>query len=156
MPVQSIPPGFHSVTPYLYIRNAAEALDFYKRALNATELFRLPAPDGKIMHAEIKIGDSIIMLADEFPEMNACSPQHYGGSAVGLMVYCENVDALFAQALSAGGKEFRPIQNQFYGDRSGTFLDPFGHQWTLSTHVEDVSPEEIDRRFSAMMQQQSQ
>jgi PhnB protein len=154
MAVKPIPDGYHSVTPYLIVRGAAEALEFYQRALGATELMRIPMPGGKIGHAEIRIGDSIIMLADEAPEWDAKSPQALGGTPVGIMLYVENVDTLFAQAIAAGAKEVKPLADQFYGDRSGTVVDPFGHKWTLSTHVEDVSPEEIDRRLAAMHGQQ--
>jgi PhnB protein len=148
--VKSIPDGYHTATPYLIIKGAAQAIDFYVRAFGAKELMRLPGPGGKVMHAEIKIGDSPIMLADEFPEMDALSPQTIGGCPMSLMLYVENVDALSRQAVAAGAKEVRPVQNQFYGDRSGTFADPFGYRWTLATHVEDVSPEEIGRRMAAM------
>ena len=150
MAVKAIPEGYHSVTPYLIVNGAAEALDFYKRALGAEETVRMPGPDGKIMHAEIRIGDSMVMLADEFPEMGARSPQSIGGTPVGLCVYVENVDKLFQQAVAAGAKVERPLQNQFYGDRSGTVIDPFGHKWTLGSHVEDVTPEEMERRMATM------
>ena len=142
-----IPEGYHSVTPYLIIKGATEAIDFYKKAFGATELFRMPAPEGKIGHAEIKIGDSPIMLADEFPEMGYKSPQTLGGSPVSLMIYVADVDTLFKQAIAAGGKEQRPVKDQFYGDRSGTLEDPFGHVWHVATHKEDVSPEEMVRRM---------
>jgi len=150
MPIQPIPAGYHSVTPYLIIRGAARALDFYKAAFGAVELFRLPMPGDKIGHAEIRIGDSPIMLADESPEANASSPDALGGTCVGLMIYVEDADAMTAQAVSAGATILRPIQNQFYGDRSATVIDPFGHKWTIATHIEDVSSEEIDRRLAAM------
>ena len=153
MPAQPIPPGYHTVTPYLVVRGGAQALDFYKRAFGATELFRMADPSGKIGHAEIRIGDSAVMLADEFPEMGAVSPQTAGGSSVGLYLYVENVDALAAQAVAAGATVERPVKNEFYGDRSGTFRDPFGHKWTIATHVEDVSPEEIEKRARAQTQQ---
>ena len=155
MPVKPIPEGYHSVTPYLIVSNAARALEFYKDAFGATELMRMDQPGGKVGHAEIQIGDSRIMLADEFPEMGAKSPDSIGGSPVGLMIYVEDVDARFRQAIAAGAKELRPVQDQFYGDRSGTLVDPFGHQWTIGTHKEDVSDEEIKRRMAAMMQKQS-
>ncbi|HYR77711.1 MAG TPA: VOC family protein [Pyrinomonadaceae bacterium] len=142
-----IPEGYHSVTPYLIIKGATEAIDFYKKAFGATELFRMPAPEGKIGHAEIKIGDSPIMLADEFPEMGYKSPQTLGGSPVSLMIYVADVDTVFKQAIAAGGKEQRPVKDQFYGDRSGTLEDPFGHVWHVATHKEDVSPEEMERRM---------
>lgn len=151
MAVQKIPPGYHTATPYLIVNGAAAALDFYKKAFGANELMRVPGAGGKLMHAEIRIGDSPIMLADECPEMKARSPQSLGGTPVGIMLYVENADTLFAQALAAGGKEVRPVTNQFYGDRAGTLLDPFGHQWTISTHVEDVPPQEIQKRMDAFM-----
>jgi len=144
-----IPDGYHSVTPYLSISGAAAAIDFYKKAFGAVELFRISQPDGNIGHAEIKIGDSPIMLADEYPEMGSVSPQTLGGSPVGIMIYVENVDTIFKQAIDAGGVEKKALQDQFYGDRSGTLTDPFGHVWTVATHVEDVSPEEIEKRLAA-------
>lgn len=150
MSVKPIPEGYHAVTPYLIVSGAAQALDFYKLAFNAEERMRLQGPDGKIGHAEIQIGDSVVMLADEFPQMGARSPQSIGGTPVGLCVYVENVDARFQQAVAAGAKIERPLQDQFYGDRSGTVIDPFGHKWTLATHIEDVEPEEISRRMAAM------
>src|SRR5436309_14005021 len=150
MPAKPIPDGYHSVTPYLIVSGAAQAIDFYQRALGAKERMRLATPDGKIGHAELEIGDSVIMLADEFPQMGAKSPQTIGGTPVGICVYVQDVDAVYKQAIAAGGKEERPLQNQFYGDRSGTFLDPFGHQWTIATHIEDVSHEEIGRRMASM------
>jgi PhnB protein len=146
MAVKPIPDGYHSVTPYLIVKGAAKALDYYKQALGATELFRVDGPGGTVGHAEIKIGDSIVMLADEFPQMGFRGPEALGGSPVGLMIYVPDVDTQFAQALAAGGTMVKPLQNQFYGDRSGTIRDPFGHLWTISTHVEDVSPEEVARR----------
>ena len=147
--VKPIPEGYHSVTPYLIIKGAAQALEFYKTAFGATELFRMEH-EGKIGHAEIKIGDSPIMLADEHPEQGHQSPATLGGSPVGIMIYVDDVDKIYTQALAAGGKEVKPLQDQFYGDRSGTLTDPFGHVWTVATHKEDVTPEEIDRRLAAM------
>jgi PhnB protein len=155
MPVKAIPDGYHSITPYLIVSNAARALEFYRDAFGATELMRMEQPGGKVGHAEIQIGDSRVMLADEFPEMGAKSPTSIGGSPVGLMLYVEDVDARFKQAIAAGAKELRPLQDQFYGDRSGTLLDPFGHQWTIGTHKEDLSDDEIKQRMAAMMQKQS-
>ncbi|HKQ84400.1 MAG TPA: VOC family protein [Steroidobacteraceae bacterium] len=152
MAPKPIPAGYHSVTPYLIIDGAADALEFYKRAFGATEQFRMPAPGGKIGHAEIKIGDSAVMLADEYPEMGARSPRALGGAGVSLMIYVERVDDVFKQALKAGAKELQPLENKFYGDRSGTLQDPFGHVWTISTHVEDVSTEEVRRRAQAQAQ----
>lgn len=151
--VKPIPDGYHTATPYLIIDGAARAVEFYQRAFGATELMRMPGPDGRVMHAEIRIGDSPIMLADEVPEMGYRGPRAYGGTSVSLMLYVENIDAAFEKAVAAGATVLRPLQNQFYGDRSGTVADPFGHVWTLASHVEDVSPEEISARFEAMMQQ---
>lgn len=150
MAMKPIPDGYQVVTPYLIIKGAAQALDFYKRALGAEERMRLPMPDGRIGHAEIQLGDCVVMLADEFPEMGAKSPASLGGTPVGICVYVKDVDAQFNQAIAAGGKVEKQVQNQFYGDRSGTFVDPFGHKWTLATHIEDVTPEEIGRRMAAM------
>ena len=146
MAVQPIPEGYHTLTTYLTVDNASDAIDFYKRAFGAEELFRMPAPGGRVGHAEMRIGDSIFMLADESPDHGARAPQ--GSSPVHLMIYCEDVDKVFKRSLAAGGKELRPLQNQFYGDRSGTLADPFGHQWTVATHVEDVPPEEMQRRMA--------
>jgi PhnB protein len=152
MATKAIPEGYHSVTPYLIVNGAAKAIDFYKRAFGAVELMRMPGPDGKIGHAEIRIGDSAIMLADEHPQMGYRSPQSLGGSAVSLMVYVERVDDVFGRAVAGGAKELQAIKNQFYGDRSGTLQDPFGHTWTVATHVEDVPPEEMRRRAEKFMQ----
>jgi PhnB protein len=149
MAVKTIPEGYHSVTPYLIISGAGEAIDYYKKAFGATELLRMPAPGGKIGHAEIKIGDSPIMLADEFPEMGYKSPKTLGGSPVSLMIYVADVDTVFDQAIATGGKVQRPVKDQFYGDRSGTLEDPFGHVWHVATHKEDVSAEEMERRAKA-------
>ncbi len=146
MAVKPIPEGYHSVTPHLIIKGAADAIEYYKKAFGATELMRMPAPGGKIGHAEIKIGDSAIMLADEFPEMGYKSPQTLGGSPVSIMIYVEDVDTVFSRAIASGGKEQRPVKDQFYGDRMGTLEDPFGHVWHVATHTEDVSPEEMERR----------
>lgn len=154
MPVKPIPDGYHTITPYLYIKGAAKALDFYKRAFGATELMRMEMPGGGIGHAEIMIGDSMLMLADEFPDMGVRSPLSLGGNGSSILIYCEDVDSLFAKAVAAGAKEVRPLKDQFYGDRSGTIEDPFGHQWTIATHKEDVTPEECARRHEEMMKQQ--
>jgi PhnB protein len=150
MAVRPIPEGYHSVTPYLIVKNASAAIDFYKKAFGASELFRFPGPGGKIMHAEIKIGDSHVMMADEAPEMGAVSPQTLGGAGVHLLIYCEDVDRMYKQAIAAGGTEKRALKNQFYGDRSGTFTDPYGHSWTIATHVEDVKEEDMEKRMKAM------
>ncbi|MDQ6621254.1 MAG: VOC family protein [Pseudomonadota bacterium] len=148
--VQAIPHGYPGVTPYLIVRGAARALDFYKQAFGATEIMRLPAPGGKVGHAEIRIANGVVMLADESPEMGHKGPEALGGSPINLMFYVADVDAQFAQAVAAGAKIKRPLTDQFYGDRSGTIIDPFGHVWTLATHVEDVEPEELERRMKAM------
>jgi PhnB protein len=155
MPVKPIPEGYHTATPYLIIKEAARAIDFYKKAFGATELFRCAEPSGKIAHAEIRIGNSPIMLADEYPEMGARSPQSLGGTPVSILLYVNDVDVLAAQAVAAGATVQRPVKDQFYGDRSGTFVDPFGHVWTIATHKEDMSLEEVHRRFEAFMQQQA-
>jgi len=147
--VKPIPDGYHSITPYLIIKGAAEAIEYYKKSFGAVELFRMAAPDGKIGHAEIKIGDSPIMLADEYPEMGFLSPKTLGGSPVGIMIYVPDVDTVYKQSLAAGGEEIKPLQDQFYGDRSGTLKDPFGHVWTIATHKEDVSEEEMKKRAAA-------
>jgi len=144
------PPGYHSVTPYMSLRDARSALDFYARAFGAELVLKLDMPDGKIAHAEIRIGDSILMLSEENPEWGSSSPQLLGGSPVHLMIYVQDADAAFARALAAGAEQVRPVENQFYGDRSGTLKDPFGYQWTLATHIEDVSTEEAQRRMAAM------
>ena len=148
--VQAIPSGYASVTPYLIVRDAARALDFYKKAFGATELMRFPAPGGRIAHAEIKIGEGVVMLADESPEMGHKSPQTIGGTPVSLMFYVADVDAHFAKALAAGGVVMNPLKDQFYGDRSGTITDPFGHIWTIATHTEDVTPQEMQRRMAEL------
>jgi len=147
--VKPIPEGYHSITPYLYIKGAASAIDYYKKAFGATELFRMPGPDGKIGHAEIKIGDSPIMMADENAEIGALSPQTIGGTPMSIMIYVEDVDTVFNQAIAAGGQQIRPVADQFYGDRTGGLKDPFGFQWWIATHVEDVSPEEMEKRAKA-------
>ena len=149
MAVKPIPEGYHSVTPYLVVNNAAGAIDFYKKAFGATELFRMPHGD-KIAHAEIKIGDSHVMLADENPQMGYFGPKADSGTPFSLMIYVEDVDATYKQAIGSGATEIKPLQDQFYGDRSGTVKDPYGHVWTIATHKEDVTPEEMDKRMAAM------
>jgi PhnB protein len=149
MSVKAIPEGHHAVTPYLCIKGAASALEFYKQAFDATELMRLVQPDGRIGHSEIRIGDSVIMLSDEFPEIGARSPQTTGGSPVTIHLYVEDVDAVFNQAVAAGAKAKRPVADQFYGDRMGGVEDPFGYTWWIATHKEDLSSEEIQRRAAA-------
>jgi len=143
MPVKPIPDGYHTVTPYLYV------IDFYKKAFGAEELMRFPGPDGRIGHAEIRIGDSPIMLADEHPEMNAIGPQTRNNTTIGFTIYVPDVDQRITKAIATSAKIVRPVQNQFYGDRSGTLTDPFGHTWTIATHVEDVPPAEMERRAKA-------
>ncbi|MCE5280435.1 MAG: VOC family protein [Planctomycetaceae bacterium] len=138
------------MTAYLAVRDGVRALEFYKVAFGATEIYRLMMPDGRLGHAEICIGDSVIMLSDEFPEYGGKSPQTLGGSPVSLHLYVEDVDALFSQALAAGAKEHKAVMDQFYGDRSGQLEDPFGHLWWIATHKEDVGPEELERRVKAM------
>ena len=150
MAVNYIPKGYHSATPYLICKGAARAIDFYKQAFGATELMRFPGPGGSIGHAEIKIGDSPMMLADEMPQMGYRSPASLGGSPVSIMLYVQDVDKVVNQAVKAGAKLERPVADQFYGDRNGTIQDPFGHVWTIGTHKEDVSPEEMQRRAAAM------
>jgi len=145
-----VPQGYHHVTPYLIIKGAAAAMDFYKDVFGATEIMRMPQPDGRIGHAEMKLGDSVIMLADEHPEMDIVSPATLGNSTVGILLYVDDVDATFNKAVSRGAKVNKPLADQFYGDRSGTVIDPFGHKWTIATHVEDVSPQEMERRMAAL------
>jgi PhnB protein len=153
MAVKPIPDGYHTATPYLIIDGAARAIDFYKKAFGATELFRMDGPDGRVGHAEIKIGNSPIMLGDECPEMGYRSPKALGGPGISLMLYVEDVDARFDQAVAAGASVVRPVKDQFYGDRAGTVADPFGHVWTIATHKEDLTMEEIRRRAAAFMKQ---
>ena len=147
--VSPIPRGYHTATPYLIVKDAAGAIEFYKKAFGATELMRMPGPDGKIGHAEIKIGDSPIMLADEVPGMGFRSPESLGGSPISILLYVKDVDAVFSQAVAAGAKVQRPVADQFYGDRTGGLIDPFGHLWYVATHKEDVSPEEMKKRAAA-------
>jgi PhnB protein len=147
--VKAIPAGYTSVTPYLIIKGAGRAIDFYKRAFGAIEQMRMPMPDGRVGHAELKIGNSVVMMADEFPERGNKSPSTLGGTSGSIMLYVADVDSTFAQAIRAGAREVMPVTDQFYGDRSGFLEDPFGHQWTIATHVEDVSPQEMERRMKA-------
>ena len=140
-----IPKGYHTVTPYIIVDGAAKALEFYKKALGATEVFRMDGPDGKIMHSEFNVGDSRMMMADEFPDMGMKGPKN-GGTSVSFMVYVEDVDFVAKQAIEAGMTEKRAVKDQFYGDRSGTFQDPFGHVWTIGTHIEELTTEEMNQR----------
>jgi PhnB protein len=149
MTVKPIPDGYHAITPYLIIDGAARAIEFYKAAFDATERFRFPMPNGKIGHAELQIGDSVIMLADESPEQGAHSPRRVGGTPVTIMLYVTNVDQVVDRAVTNGAVLKRPVANQFYGDRTGTLDDPFGHQWHIATHVEDVPVAELERRAKA-------
>lgn len=149
--VQPIPTGYPQVTPYLCVDGAEAAITFYSTVFGATERMRMPGPDGKVGHAELQLGDSVIMLADEFPDMGGRSPKSLGGTPVTLSVYVEDVDAVFDRALHAGAETVRPVEMQFYGDRSGQFEDPFGHRWSVATHVEDVSSEEMARRGAEAM-----
>ena len=146
MKVKPIPDGYPVVAPYLVVRGAERALDFYKQVLGATERMRLAMPNGQVGHAEFQVGDSVVMLSDEYPEMGFKGPESYGGSPVSLHLYVEDVDAVVARAVAHGAKVIRPVQDQFYGDRSGIILDPFGHSWNIATHIEDVSQEEVERR----------
>ena len=155
-PVQPIPTGFHSVQPYLVVNDAARAIDFYQRAFGAKENFRMAGPDGRIGHAELKIGDSIIMLADEMPHSGTRSPRSLGGTTCGIFLYVPDVDSTFRQAVSAGAKQDQPVQDQFWGDRYGRLTDPFGHSWSLATHKEDVSPEELKKRAKVAMEKMAQ
>ncbi len=147
--VKPIPDGNHALTPYLIVNDADAAIAFYRKALGASELFRMEGPPGKIGHAEIRIGDSVLMLSDEHAEMHAYGPKHYGGSPISLMLYVEDVDAVVNGAVKAGATLVRPVADQFYGDRSGIITDPFGHNWFIATHIEDVPPEELAARAAA-------
>jgi PhnB protein len=149
MPVKPIPDGYHAVTPYLIVQGADRAIEFYKKAFGAEELTRMSEPSGRVAHAELRIGDSTVMLADEHPEIGALSPMRIGGSSVTMHLYVEDVDATVVQAVLAGAAVTRPVADQFYGDRNGQLVDPFGHVWYVATHKEDVSPEEIGRRAAA-------
>ncbi|HUK25383.1 MAG TPA: VOC family protein [Terriglobales bacterium] len=159
MPVKAIPEGYHTATPYLVVRNAAEAIEYYKKAFGAQEVMRMPTPDGKIGHAELKIGDSMVMLADENDRGTSKAPQTLGGTTAGIMLYVEDADATFHRAINAGGKVFMPLTDMFWGDRFGQLTDPFGQAWSVATHKEDVSPAEMEKRmkqFAAQMSQQAQ
>jgi len=148
--VNPIPEGYPQVIPYLTVDGASAAIDFYTTVFGATERLRMPAPGGKVGHAELEIGDSVVMLADAFPDMGNQTPAALGGTPVTVMVYVADVDAVFDRALKAGATEERKVENQFYGDRAGQFVDPFGHKWFVATHVEDVTPEEVAKRAAAM------
>ncbi len=149
MKTNYMPAGSRTATPYLVVKDAARALTFYQQAFGATEVMRLAGPDGKVVHAEIRIGDSNLMLADEFPDWGALSPKTIGGTPVSIMLYFEDCDMVFNRAIAAGAAVLHPVQDQFYGDRSGTLIDPFGHKWTIATHQEDLPEDELRRRFEA-------
>ncbi len=150
MAVKPAPEGYHSLTPYLNVRNATRAIEFYKMVFRAVEKLRLDMPGGQVAHAELQIGDSVLMLADESPEWNNRSPETVGGTATGVMVYVDDADTIFNRAIEHGAKEISPMVNQFYGDRSGQIEDPFGHRWTIATQVEIVSEEEMQRRMAEL------
>jgi PhnB protein len=149
--VDPIPEGYPQVTPYLHVDGANAAIDFYGKVLGATERFRMDGPEGTIGHAELQLGDSIIMVSDEFPDRDVRGPKSVGGTPVTISVYVEDVDSVFETALAEGATELRPVENQFYGDRTGQFEDPFGHRWSIATHVEDVPPDEMEKRAAEAM-----
>lgn len=149
MPVKPTPDGYHTLTPYLIVKGGVKALEFYKKAFHATELMRFDGPNGTIGHSEIKIGDSVIMVADEFPGAMCVAPTNPKAASVGLMLYVDDCDAWFSRAVACGATVLRPLADQFYGDRSGTIVDPFNHQWTLATHKEDLTHAEIETRMKA-------
>ena len=158
MGLNPIPKGYHSVTAHLIVDNAAAAIDFYREAFGAQELFRLPMPDGaggeKLGHAEVLIGDSHLMLSDEWPEMGALGPKSRGGASAGFLIYVPDVDRAYQRAIDAGGRVDRPVADQFWSDRMGSLIDPFGHKWMLATNVEDVPPDELQARMAVWAQQQ--
>jgi PhnB protein len=154
MPVKKIPDGYSAVTPYLTVKGAAQAIDFYKRAFGAEEVMRFPAPDGKIMHAEVRIGGAVVMLHDEAPQWKAFSPQTVGDSSSVIMLYVNDVDAVMKRAEEAGATVTMPAADMFYGDRTGNIKDPFGHKWSIATHIEDVPRDEIERRAKKMFEEQ--
>ena len=157
MAVNPVPDGYHTVTPYLIVEDAAAAIDFYQRAFGAEELYRLPMKDAdgrdRIGHAEIRIGDSNLMLSDQWPEMQALGPKARGGTTVSFMIYRDDVDRAYQQALDAGATADKPVKDEFWGDRMGSVIDPFGHKWALATLVEDVAPEEMEKRMAAWSDQ---
>lgn len=155
-PAKPVPDGYHTATPYLIVDGAADAIEFYKKAFGATEVMRMADPNGRVGHAEIRIGSSPIMVADEFPKMNARSPRAFGGSPISIHLYVADADATADRAVAAGAKVLRPVKDQFYGDRTGSIEDPFGHVWHVATHVEDIPPEELRRRAEAHMKEQGE
>ncbi len=154
MPVKAIPDGYHSVTPYLSIKGASDAIEFYKKAFDAIELFRLDMPGGIIGHAEIQIGNSRIMIADPCDDVSFGDPKSLGGSTVGLYLYVDDVDRMYSQSLTAGANSINPVEDQFYGDRTGTIEDPYGHRWFIATHKEDLTPEELNKRAEGLFKQE--
>jgi PhnB protein len=148
--VSAIPEGYHVITPYLCVDGAADAIEFYKDVFGAVETVRMPQPDGRLGHAELTFGDSAVMLSDEFPEMGVVGPKTLGGTPLTLYLYVEDADRTFERAVAAGSIVLQPVEDRFYGDRSGTLVDPWGHKWSVSTHVEDVDPEEMQRRAAAI------
>ncbi|AOT07342.1 VOC family protein [Pseudoalteromonas luteoviolacea] len=154
MAVKAIPQGYHAITPYLIVQGAGEAIQFYQKVFSASLVMQLNMADGSIAHAELKVGDSHIMISDECPDMHFKGPKQLGGTAVSLMHYVEDVDFVFSQALAMGAKEIRAVEDQFYGDRAGTLEDPFGHVWTIATHIEDLSETELQERMSEFMSKQ--
>jgi len=153
--VKAIPEGYHSITPFLVVKNCADAIEFYKKAFDAEERYRMNMPDGKVGHAELKIGDSVLMLADEFPEMKSLSPKSIGGSPVSMYVYVQDVDAMFNNAVSAGGIVLDGVKDQFWGDRHGRLEDPYGHLWSIATHKKDLSPDEMKSAAEAAFSEMS-
>ena len=153
MAVQPIPPGYTGITPYLVVKDAVRALDFYQKALGGKEVLRLDYPDGRIAHAEVRIGEGHVMLAEEMDSYGQKSPSTLGGTSVSLLIYVPDVDAVYARAVAAGATATRPVADQFYGDRSGTITDPFGHVWSIATHVKDMTQDEVQKAMEAMMQQ---
>jgi PhnB protein len=153
--VKAIPEGYHSITPFLVVKNCADAIEFYKKAFDAEERYRMNMPDGKVGHAELKIGDSVLMLADEFPEMKSLSPKSIGGSPVSMYVYVQDVDAMFNNAVTAGGIVLDGVKDQFWGDRYGRLEDPYGHLWSIATHKKDLSPDEMKRAAEAAFAEMS-
>ena len=151
MTAKAIPEGYHTVTPYMTVRDAARAIEFYKQAFGAVEKGAMKGPDGKIVHAELRIGDSIIMLADEFPQFGSLSPQSTGGSGMGLHIYIDDVDAAFDRAVKAGATVEMPVADMFWGDRYGQLKDPFGHRWSLATHTRDMSADDIQQAMASAM-----
>jgi len=148
--VKPVPDGYHNVTPYLSMKGAAAAIDFYKRAFGAIEVMRMPQPDGRVGHAELKFGDSYVMLSDEFPELQVVGPKTVGNTTVGILLYVDDVDKTVERAVALGATIKKPVQDQFYGDRNATLEDPFGHKWTVAVHIEDVTPEQMKERMAAM------